>query len=628
VWIASGLLALVIVAPLLAPGFTLAYDMVFVPHPHFTRELLGLTPVYPRTVPTQALVAVFSAPLGGQLVEKSVLVGIFALAALGAARLTPASHPVARIAAGVLYAWNPMTYERLLLGQWSLLLGYAVLPWAVRAALTWRSGRQGSTPRLVLWLTGLTAASPYFGFIGGGITLAVVMWPPADAQRVPRSRWAWLVPAGGLIAVSLMWLVPALLHPSAPDSPRLAVDLFRARSDSPLGTVGSLLSLGGLWRADLGPPGRNTIAWIPAFLLVGGLAIVGWKRLRDAWPTGARRALLTVAVVGLLLAAAPSLPVLGGVMRWVAATLPSAGFLRDSQKFVTPWALALAVAFGMGVDRVQDSLPARDRLARLGVLALPLLPVALAPTLVWGAGGRLHTAAYPTTWSRVETLTASDPRPGAILTLPWHAYLPFAWNEDATVHQPAPLFFSRPVIAATALEVNGHVLPAEDPRSRLLDPIVLDPRPFGHRLSRLGVRYVLLFHEADYREDGRKVAGLHQIFKAPDLTLYLAGRARAGPTFRVPPLGPVLAGDAVAVVAVAIAAGGAISGRLRRRQPGGPSPGGDGRVPGQAGDADHGREGSTRMEIAGSMSNGSADSPIEGAAMLHGTESDSGETTG
>jgi hypothetical protein len=40
---------------------------------------------------------------------------------------------LAELAAGVFYAWNPYVAERLILGHWALLLGYAVLPWVVAA---------------------------------------------------------------------------------------------------------------------------------------------------------------------------------------------------------------------------------------------------------------------------------------------------------------------------------------------------------------------------------------------------------------------------------------------------------------------------------------------------------------
>src|SRR4051794_36820761 len=149
--------------PLLAPGFTLVYDMVFVPAPHAGAALLGLSGGYPRTVPTEAVVAALSAVVGGQAVQKAALVAIVLVGAIGAGRLVPSNRWPARVAAGVLFVWNPFTYERLLLGQWALLLGTALVPWAVASAMRWRRADPGSGWRMVLWFAALSAASPYAG---------------------------------------------------------------------------------------------------------------------------------------------------------------------------------------------------------------------------------------------------------------------------------------------------------------------------------------------------------------------------------------------------------------------------------------------------------------------------------
>src|SRR3954451_8590185 len=102
--------------PLLAPGFTLVTDMVFVPAPHASAALLGLSGGYPRSVPTEALVAASSWAVGGQGVQKTALILVVLVGAVGAGRLVPTERVTPRVAAGVLFVWNPFIYERLLLG--------------------------------------------------------------------------------------------------------------------------------------------------------------------------------------------------------------------------------------------------------------------------------------------------------------------------------------------------------------------------------------------------------------------------------------------------------------------------------------------------------------------------------
>ncbi|MFB9840204.1 hypothetical protein ACFFNX_49460, partial [Actinoallomurus acaciae] len=128
------LLGALALGPALAPGFVLAYDMVFVPHPALSEATFGLTGMLPRHVPSDAVVAALShlAPAG--LVQKAILLAIFVLAFASASALVPGDRLLPRLAAGVVYAWNPYVAERLLLGQWALLLGYTALPLVVTAA--------------------------------------------------------------------------------------------------------------------------------------------------------------------------------------------------------------------------------------------------------------------------------------------------------------------------------------------------------------------------------------------------------------------------------------------------------------------------------------------------------------
>src|SRR5207247_3064763 len=160
---------------------------------------------------------------------------------------------------------------------------------------------------------------------------------------------------------------------------------------------------------------------------------------------------------------------------------------------------ALALGFGVGVGALVDAVPAGARAARWIGVAVAVLPVALAPSLAFAAWGRLHTAGYPGSWDRAESAMSADPSRGAVLVLPWHAYLPFSWNRDQTVRQPAPQFFSRHAVVATDLELGAVTLPGEDPWSRLAGRAIDAGGPLAPQLPGLGVRYVLLFHEADWR---------------------------------------------------------------------------------------------------------------------------------
>jgi hypothetical protein len=266
-------LGVVALGPSLGPGFTLRYDMVFVPDPPVAVAAGG----FPRAMPSDLVVALLAHVLPAQIVQKLILLGLFVLAASGAAALAPSRRTGVRLAVAAFYVWNAYLAQRLLLGQWALLLGFAGLPWAARAAA------RGGPWRLALALIP-AAVGGFQAMLVSALTVisirAVTSTRPVTSTRaatatraagpVPRLRGlveAVLV----LVVLSLPWLVPAWAAQAVTDPG--GVDAFAARADGPYGTVGSLLAAGGIWNAEAGVPGQGV--WLPAALrLVAGVAAI------------------------------------------------------------------------------------------------------------------------------------------------------------------------------------------------------------------------------------------------------------------------------------------------------------------------------------------------------------------
>ncbi|MBX9391965.1 hypothetical protein K5M73_27595, partial [Streptomonospora halotolerans] len=127
---AAGALAL---GPALGPGYVLRYDMVAVPEPPLSQVTLGGGGGFPRAVPSDAVLGALGLVLPGDAAQALLLMAVFTLAGAGAGHLVPRAHTGARVAAALFYVWNPFVAERLLLGQWAVLLGYAGLPWVAAA---------------------------------------------------------------------------------------------------------------------------------------------------------------------------------------------------------------------------------------------------------------------------------------------------------------------------------------------------------------------------------------------------------------------------------------------------------------------------------------------------------------
>jgi len=556
--------------------------MVFVPRLELNGGLLGLDSAVPRAVPADLLVALASRLVPADVVQKLLLAGVFLGAAVGAARLIPSDRAAPRAAAAVFYAWNPFVYERLVMGHWSLLVSYAALPWvtaaavAVRAAHPERGGRVGAARRLVAALAVAAFGSPAGGVIAAVVALCVVAAPPWPARRAtPESaaaapdgaaatpdgvavaagvaRRAALV-VGVALLVNGPWLVPSLLRPGGVPVRPAGAAAFAARPDGPLGTVGSLVGLGGIWNALAVPPGLGSWPWLAGFAVVLTVAAAGLAPLLRRWERGAAVGLLLAAVLGLLAAAAYAIPGLRALVDLAAAHLPGGGLVRDAQKFVAPLAVVEAVAFGLGVERLLAApwggpeAPARRlRRAAAGLVAAPVL---LLPALAWGATGRLAAVDYPPAFAVARAAMAADPVPGAVLVLPWHLYMAHPWNGDRVVLDPAQRWFTRRAVGNDDLELVGLTVPGEDPYSARLGPLVRGSAPLGPAMPAAGVRYVLLFRSGDWPVYQPRLAGLDPVVDRPALVLYRVPERPVEARFATPPAVPVLVADLLAVAVV------------------------------------------------------------------------------
>ena len=318
-------LAALLLAPLLGPGYVLVRDMVFVPDAPLGRQLLGVDGV-PRGTPSDLLVAVGSRVLPGGWLQDLVLLAIVVAGAWGAARLAPTASRAGTVAAATAYGWSPFLHERLLLGQWALLVGWAVLPWAVRTALEWRQGGPG-WPAVVT----LSVAA-----VGGASTMLVVGLAVVVCGRSVRALAATAV-------LSLPWALPAMLQ-DLPAGDPAGVRAFAANSDTPFGVLGSLLTGGGIWNADAVPPGRSAGASLAGLVLLmaaaGGSLVVrrlGWRPV-------------TMAAVSLVVTMLGSVAPTRSALEWAVVHVPATGLLRDGQKLAAPIVLLVAAAFACGIE--------------------------------------------------------------------------------------------------------------------------------------------------------------------------------------------------------------------------------------------------------------------------------------
>src|ERR1700742_3672950 len=232
-------LALLVLAPLLGPGYLLLRDAVSTPRSYLSDGALGLT-APPRATPQDFAVALASHLLDGGVVVKALLLAGLWLAGWGAGRLVHAALPATGMAgqfvAAPLAIWNPYVAERLLQGHWSLLVGYGCLPWIAATMLALRATGNNACSGffgLAFWIA-LAGLTPTGLLLAATVALFCVAAPGAG-----RSRWLCAATAAGAALVAaLPWLTASALGPplgTDKAATALAVTAFAPRAEPGLG---------------------------------------------------------------------------------------------------------------------------------------------------------------------------------------------------------------------------------------------------------------------------------------------------------------------------------------------------------------------------------------------------------
>ncbi len=542
-------LALLVVAPLLKPGYLLLRDAVSTPRSYLSDTALGLTSA-PRATPQDFAVALASSLLDGGVVVKALLVLGLWLAGWGAARLVASALPSAgaggQFVAITLAIWNPYVAERLLQGHWSLLVGYGCLPWVAVAMLRLRSSG-GAFFGLVFFvaLAGLTPT--------GLLLAATVALVCAVAPGAGRPRWLCAAAALGVaVLAALPWLTAAVAGSSLTAPAReLGVTVFAARAEPGLGTLVSLASLGGIWNGQAVPDSRTTLFAVASAAVLLGVVAAGLPAVvrRPAAVPLLVLALLAV-VVPACLATGPGLHVLGAVVD----AAPGLGVLRDGQKWV-----ALAMP-GYALAGAGAVVTLGRWLTRAGAALVCCLALILAlPDLAWGVWGRVVPVHYPPGWAAVAA--AINAQPGPVAVLPAGTMRRFAWSGPAPVLDPLQRWVRGDVLATGDLVISGVTVPGEGSHARAVQGLLLSG-PDPSALASAGVAWLVVESDSpgDMGAAARTLDRLSPVYRDRSLALYrIGGQSASAPGARL-----VIAAHWVWLALLVGCGAGAVFHRLRR----------------------------------------------------------------
>ena len=454
----------------------------------------------------------------------------FPVTMLGAARLVGGSK-WSRLAAASLYAVNPFVFTRLFVGHLLLLVGYALLPYAVKAGLRSVAAPRRTWVAPALWWAILTSLSPHFAWIYGVVVVGIVI---VNRDLRPQERGLWFatqVVVFGLLSTYLWLPHSATTLPTQVGS--VSLDLYRTLGDPSLGLIPNVLGLYGFWRIGPGPelPKQVVTGWpfimaVILLIVLAGAAHVLRKRPKSDASSSAqldasavtndaresttsvelssRRTLawllIFVGVVGFFLALGDQGPT-GPLFLWAYDHVPFFPIMREPQKFLMLLALTYAVFFGWGIDYLRQSPSFSFRggqFTATWLLALAL-PLGYTPTIFFGLAHQIAPSAVPASYQRADTQMGTGS--GLVLSLPWHLYLAYPFTNGRVVANITTSEFRRGVIAGDNVQAGNVNSQSTSPRSAYLqDLFSLAPttHEFGALIAPLGVKYVVLSKTVDW----------------------------------------------------------------------------------------------------------------------------------
>lgn len=505
VWLEYGLLSLAVLLPLLLPGYVLTLDMVFTPHATWPQELTN-------TYPLEALIWLLHVVLPGDMVEKLVLFIILLLSGVGMHvllrsvnvkdRFAPDLWRMALYFGGAFYMINPFTYSRFMAGQWLFLLGYAMLPFFVKALVRFFSfpGKRTLVP-LVAWTFAIVSASVHH--VGIVLLLAVAVPALASALGYWRGKKhiaryaAWSGAAvAALLALCSYWLIAAALGNGAIGSAVARMNAadfgaFATSGNGALGALGNVIRLQGFWpeaRQLYALPQSMVPMWGLLFLVVWIVVITG---LVKAWRS--HRLLVALAafciVTGILLAATP-------LVEWASRVLPFISGYREPHKFASLIAFGYAMlgTFGVAFTIRWASERFNETAGQIATVACLLLPLAVTPTMLWGFAGQLTPRHFPAGWHEMNAQLKETAGAANTLFLPWHQYMSFGFS-GRIIANPAEKFFETPVIASDDPEFKGVAPTVPDSEKAAIKKALDTPETLPHVLRSRNIRYIMLAKE-------------------------------------------------------------------------------------------------------------------------------------
>ncbi|MBU3978223.1 hypothetical protein KJ980_02030 [Patescibacteria group bacterium] len=495
------LITLSIMLPLYGHGYIFLLDMVWGPR-------IGLSKLSPQgineSIPLIFILQVLNSFMPSEVIQKILLSLIIFFTQVSMYKLASAfMEKKWALVSGFMYLLNPYFYERLLAGQWHVLLGYLILPLLIYFFLKFLNNPdRHNFPAFAFLYSIYPILSLHYWYIAS-FFLPVLFIVFLLIKRARIRTYAKFLPLLLIIflTINLFWLART---GSAATLSAITLNDFPAyttRPDPWYGAFFNVLSLYGFWGSYTVLPKDIFPYWFiitPLILMIASLGAVAQLKKRNSLAITLVLVFLPALIISVGYGSAFTKPVIDFLYNHLY------GFngLRDTQKAAGILALTYAFFVPLGYRLLTRRLSKNEWYGKLIFISAITIPFLMTNTIFLGFSSQVRAADYPHGWYAVNELTKKE---GAVkmLFLPWHAYMRFPFSHERIVSNPAGTFFDREVVVGKGIE-NVYLLNQDQGiwDTEVLELLYLQQATIQSKkfLTLQGVTHIIIAKVADWEK--------------------------------------------------------------------------------------------------------------------------------
>jgi hypothetical protein len=335
----------------------------------------------------------------------------------------------------IIFFFNPFVYSRLMVGQFSVIIAYALSVIYIFYLLKISQSIKSLMVLSILFSL-ISSIQPHFGVL---LLIASVLWLSSGKVKKKIFGKSFVVLVLFIVLLNANWLQSIFVSSNAlSDNINYSHESFfspKLTQDVP--TIVKIMGMWGFWREGAYLVTYNTLPlwlWYSLTLMFPALMLVGHYTKK----TKKSKFFFSIWWVGLILATGASHPFTRPLFEFLFNYFPLFNGFRDSHKFSVFICLAYAFLCPLGVVRIRDKVKEITRstfLQKIIHCAIPLVFVGLIilyshPLL--DLGKQIKPIEFPQSYHQTNEFLKGQDLTGYIIYLPWEAYLTYNWTQDKT----------------------------------------------------------------------------------------------------------------------------------------------------------------------------------------------------